>query len=45
MDWFLYDNGLRHERVKFDEIVTASYSSLNLCKASTWELPVEFDPI
>ena len=19
MDWFLYDNGLRHERVNFDE--------------------------
>ena len=19
MDWFLYDNGLRHERVKYDE--------------------------
>ena len=21
MDWFLYDNGLRHERVKFKNLV------------------------
>ena len=24
MDWFLYDNGLRHERVKNDELTNYS---------------------
>ena len=24
MDWFLYDNGLRHERIKMDELFRGS---------------------
>ena len=32
MDWFLYDNGLRHERVKESELcVLLEHSSQNLC--------------
>ena len=25
MDWLLYDNGLRHERVKYDRLLIAWY--------------------
>ena len=32
MDWFLYDNGLRHERVKYD--ITDYGETLNLQKKS-----------
>ena len=31
MDWFLYDNGLRHERVKREKNVT-SMKELNMLK-------------
>ena len=31
MDWFLYDNGLRHERVKIDPFKLAETTSLQVC--------------
>ena len=29
MDWFLYDNSLRHEKVKQDTLLPSSLTSLN----------------
>ena len=37
MDWFLYDNGLRHERVKFKD-----YFWLNLQLYYKWALSVRY---
>ena len=35
MDWFLYDNGLRHERVKLLSLFTEMQSSTDLALMST----------
>ena len=29
MDWFLYDNGLRHERIKYTEIYVKNVFYVN----------------
>ena len=40
MDWFLYDNGLRHERVKGDLKYFAKFTGKHLCQASSL-IPVQ----
>ena len=42
MDWFLYDNSLRHERVKFDKVLNMSLLSINkLFLIPSWLVPSE----
>ena len=35
MDWFLYDNGLRHERVKYPHLKDVKISSVQFCYGSS----------
>ena len=42
MDWFLYDNGLRHEKVKDrnGKYCLSFQETLRRCRTSTWFLEV-----
>ena len=45
MHWFLYDNGLRHERVKrsdiamfFDDVITESHMKIDISDVTAWQI-------
>ena len=39
MDWFLYDNGLRHERVKEKTRVVSEHANIVILWLSSLDLP------